>query len=108
MAAVARFIARIVSPGLRTVKNTAMLACEPEWGWTFTWSQWKSSFARSRAVILRFVDDVAAAVVPVGGVALRVFVREDGSRGGQYRRRHEILGSDEFDSLPAVSFSPVR
>ncbi len=49
--------------------------------------------------VFRFVDDVAAAVVPVCGIALRVFVREDRSRGGQNGRRDEILGSDEFDSL---------
>ena len=27
-------IPKIVSPGLMSAKNTAWLACAPEWGWT--------------------------------------------------------------------------
>ena len=32
-----RFIARMVSPGLMTLRYAAMFACEPLCGWTFTW-----------------------------------------------------------------------
>jgi hypothetical protein len=40
---------RIVSPGCSMAMYTAWLACEPECGWTFAYSEPKSFFARSIA-----------------------------------------------------------
>ncbi len=45
----ARLGASTVSPGFSRVKYTAMLAWEPECGWTFTCSAANSSLARAMA-----------------------------------------------------------
>ena len=44
-----RLIASSVSPGVASAKYAAMLACDPECGWTFAWSAPKSALARSMA-----------------------------------------------------------
>ncbi len=46
----ARFMPSTVSPGLHAAKYTAMLAWEPECGWTLAYSQPKSCLARSMAM----------------------------------------------------------
>ena len=46
-----RLIPITVSPGLTSAKNTAKLACAPECGCTFAYSQPKSFFALSIASV---------------------------------------------------------
>ena len=41
---------RILSPGFKKASNTAVLAWDPEWGWTFAYSTLKSVFRRSMAI----------------------------------------------------------
>ena len=40
---------KILSPGVKQAWKTAVLACEPEWGWTFAYSAPYNSFALSIA-----------------------------------------------------------
>ena len=63
-----------VSPGCSSAKNTAWLACAPEWGCTLAKLQSNSLQARSIAKRLGDVDILAAAVVAAAGIALGIFV----------------------------------
>src|SRR6185295_5074827 len=47
--------------------------------------------------VLDDVDDLAAAVVALAGVALRVLVGEDGARRLQHRFGDEVLGGDQLE-----------
>ena len=47
--------------------------------------------------VLDLVDDLVAAVVPLGRVALAVLVGEHRARGPQHRRRGEVLAGDELE-----------
>ena len=53
---------------------------------------------------LGHVDELAAAVVALAGVALRVLVGEDRSLRGHHRGTRVVLGGDEFE---AVFLAPV-
>src|SRR5207302_778674 len=46
------------------------------------------------------VDDLAAAVVPAAGIALRVLVRRRGADRLEHRRPREVLGCDQLDLVP--------
>jgi hypothetical protein len=48
--------------------------------------------------LLRLVHDLAAAVVPLPGVPLRVLVVERRGHRGQHRRRREVLGGDQLEA----------
>ena len=47
--------------------------------------------------LLDLVDDLAAAVVPLAGVTLRVLVRRDGAHRLEHRRPCEVLRRDQLD-----------
>ena len=50
--------------------------------------------------LLDLVDDVAAAVVALARVALRVLVRRDAADRLEDARPREVLGSDQLDLVP--------
>ena len=57
--------------------------------------------------IFHHVHALTAAVVPVGGVALRIFVGQDAACGGEDRRTDNVFRGDQFDILLlAVEFRP--
>ena len=47
--------------------------------------------------VLHDVHALAAAVVPLAGVAFRILVGEHAARRGQYRLGHDVLRGDQFD-----------
>ena len=57
--------------------------------------------------LLDLVDDLAAAVVPLAGVALRVLVRRDGADRLEHGRPREVLRRDQLD-LAALAFELLR
>ena len=46
--------------------------------------------------VLHLVDDLVAPVVATAGIPLRVLVGQHRARGGQHRRRGEVLGRDQL------------
>ena len=69
--------------------------------------------ARARE-LLDLVDDLAAAVVPLPGIPLRVLVRRHGTDRLEHRRPREVLGRDQLDlsalpvELPAEQLRDLR
>ena len=49
--------------------------------------------------VLQHVDVVAAAVIPLAGITLGIFVRQDGTHGGDDSRGGDVLRGDQFDVL---------
>ena len=92
-----RAMPRIVSPGWSTLKYTAMLADEPEWGCTFTCSAPKIFFARSIASDSTASAIFASAVVAPVRVSLGVLVREDRTLGLEHGLAHIVLGGNQHD-----------
>jgi hypothetical protein len=74
-----------------------MFACEPECGWTFARS---APEERPRALDgerLDLVDELAAAVVALPGIALGVLVGENGALRLEDRLAHDVLGGDQLE-----------
>jgi hypothetical protein len=88
-----------VSPGWSRAKKTAWFACEPEFGWTFAKAAPNSCFRRSIASCSAHVDELAAAVVALAGVALGVLVGELAALRRHHRRRRIVLRRDQLDVL---------
>ena len=94
----ARSMARIVSPGCSAARKTAMFACAPECGCTLACSAPKSCFTRSMASCLGDIDELAAAVVALAGVALGVLVRQARALRGHHRGAGVVLGGDHLQA----------
>jgi len=75
------------------------LACEPEWGCTLMWSPPKICLARSRARFLDNIGVLAAAVIAPAGVALRIFISEDGTGSLEHGFRDEVFTGNHFQPL---------
>ena len=56
-------------------------------------------FCTGAGEVLHNVGVLAAAVIALAGVALRVFVGENGSGGFQHRARHEIFAGDHLQTV---------
>ena len=80
-----------------SAKYTAMFACAPACGWTFACSAPKSVLRAVDRELLDLVDDLAAAVVALAGIALGVLVRRHRADGLEDARPGEVLGRDQLD-----------
>jgi len=54
-------------------------------------------FGAINSQLFHLVGELAAAVIAPAGIALGVFIGEDGAHGFQDGFRHQIFGRDEFE-----------
>ena len=58
--------------------------------------------------LLHLIHPDAAAVVPVGGIALGVLVGEHAAHSGHHRRADDVLAGDQLDVFPLTGELPVH
>ncbi len=89
-------MARMVAPWSISAWYTARLAFAPACGCTLAWSAPKSDDGPLPGEVFDLVDDLVPAVVPPARVTLGVLVGEHRARGGEHRRRGEVLRRDQL------------
>ena len=57
--------------------------------------------------LLHLIDELATAIIPLAGQALRVLVRERRAHGLEHGRRYEVLAGNELEALELTLDFPI-
>ncbi len=87
----------MVSPGLISAWNTPWLAWLPEFGCTLAKAHAEQLAGPLDRQVLGHVDELAAAVVALAGIAFGILVRHHRTLRFHHGAAHDVLAGDQLD-----------